>query len=172
MRPAADAAGRMRWAHPDHGFEFALGQTLARLPAQFFDKADWEPVITAALAQAKDIRRVWDHGLGFGALNSLCEKILSSGAQPEKPRGLCIESMQHFFKESMKLEKELGKLRKEVQGELTKVEALVSKQNELERRAPVLSELIWSWAPRDDDERRLLLLSTGCDRKRRESSRP
>ena len=44
----------MRWAHHKHGFEFCLTQTLARMPEQFFDKADWEPVLTAALGQAKD----------------------------------------------------------------------------------------------------------------------
>eukprot|EP01045_Picozoa_sp_COSAG04_P024664 COSAG04_NODE_3112_length_3154_cov_120.077774_3_plen_398_part_01 len=130
MAAAPDGKGPMRWAHPDHGFEFALDQTLSRLPEQCFDKADWEPMITAVLAQAKDIRRVWDHDLGFGALNSLCEKVLSSGAQPEFPRGLCIESMQHFFKESMKLQKDMKKCEAAVKEELKKVQVITDRQEE------------------------------------------
>ena len=99
MKPVTDDDGVLRWMHAEHGFEFALKRTVETLAAQYFDKADWEPMISHVLMEASDIAgsQDWPGELGFGAFDTFAEEVLSSGAQADTV-GLCISSMNGFIK--------------------------------------------------------------------------
>ena len=115
MKSGADDDGVLRWMHGDHGFQFALKRTLKTLPAQYFDKADWEPMISHVLMEASEIigSQEWPAELGFGAIDKFSEEILSSGAQADTA-GLCISSMNEFMATKKRRSKDLKKCIAEV----------------------------------------------------------
>eukprot|EP01046_Picozoa_sp_COSAG06_P093724 COSAG06_NODE_39903_length_407_cov_1.246753_1_plen_124_part_01 len=83
MKPGTDDNGVLRWMHDDHGFVFRLKDTLSTLPAEYFDKADWEPVISDVLMEASEIigHQDWPNELGLGAYDEFSKDVLSSGLQ-------------------------------------------------------------------------------------------
>ena len=109
MDPASDGKGFMRWAHPEHGFEFDLGQILSSLPEKFFDKRDWEPMIVDVLKLATAIRREWPRKKGFREVDEFCQEVMSTGAQPEFQRGVCFEFIQRYFNASLPLKRQVFK---------------------------------------------------------------
>ncbi len=134
MKPGTDDGGVLRWMHDDHGFVFRLKDTLATLPAEYFDKADWEPMISDVLMEASEIigDQDWPNELGFEEFDTFSKDVLSSGVQAEHAAGVLISSMGDFMAQHEKRTKHLRKCTGEVTEKLDVVKSTLQKLDDME----------------------------------------
>jgi hypothetical protein len=134
MKLGTDDGGILRWMHEDHGFVLRLKDTLATLPAEYFDKADWEPMISDVLKEASEIigHQDWPNELGFEEFDVFSKDVLSSGVQADHAAGVLISSMGDFMAQHKQRKKHLRKCTGEVTEKLDVVKSKLQKLDDME----------------------------------------
>jgi hypothetical protein len=134
MKLGTDDGGVLRWMHEDHGFVLRLKDTLATLPAEYFDKADWEPMISDVLKEASEIigHQDWPNELGFEEFDVFSKDVLSSGVQADHAAGVLISSMGDFMAQHKQRKKHLRKCTGEVTEKLDVVKSKLQKLDDME----------------------------------------